>query len=74
MNKRKWCYAFSPYRYGMSCDKCQGVNIEWSEFEHKIWCYDCEIDTDGNQGIFDGPILLQTTQLMLGINFNRVNL
>jgi hypothetical protein len=65
----------------MRCDKCwsgdlndgTGTNIEWSEYEHKIWCYDCEIDTEGFKGIFDGPIPLQASRL-LGITFDRINL
>ena len=59
--------------FDMSCDKCGGTSIEWSEYEHKIWCYDCEIDTEGNKGIFDGPIPLRATYL-LGLNFDRINL
>ena len=74
MNKRKWCYAYNPKKFGIECDKCSSDNIEWSEFEHKIWCYDCKEDVDGTGGIFDGPIPVQTTQLMLNINFNRINL
>ena len=73
MRKRKWIYAQKPQVYCISCDKCGGDNIEWSEYEHKIWCYDCQIDTDGNGGLFDGPIPLMAAQLM-GINFNRVYL
>lgn len=65
----------------MRCDKCwsgndddnTGTNITWSEYEHKIWCYDCEIDTEGFEGIFGGPIPIRVTY-MLGLNFNRINL
>jgi hypothetical protein len=57
----------------MTCDKCSGTNIQWSEYEHKIWCYDCEIDTDGTKGIFDGPIGIQTCYL-IGLTFDRINL
>lgn len=59
-----------PYQYEISCDKCNGTNIEWSEFEHMIWCYDCKIDTVGNGGIFDGPIPVMATEL-LGISLAR---
>jgi hypothetical protein len=71
--KRKWCYVLPPYVYDMTCDKCHGTNIEWSEWEHLIWCYDCKIDTEGDPGIFSGPIPIHTSQ-MLGIIFDRINL
>ena len=59
-----------PYQYDMYCDKCKGGNIEWSEWEHKIWCYDCKVDTDGFPGIFGGPIPVGISAL-LGISFDR---
>lgn len=70
MRKRKWIYVMRPQSYEIACDKCNGSNIDWSEWEHKIWCYDCKIDTDGTGGIFDGPIPWGASQL-LGISFNR---
>jgi hypothetical protein len=70
MKHRKWIYVQKPQRYDITCDKCGGTNIEWSEYEHKIWCYDCKIDTDGNGGIFDGPIPMGAAEL-LGLSFNR---
>jgi len=81
MEKRKWVYILPPTSYDMRCDKCwsgklddrTGTNIAWSEYEHKIWCYDCKIDTEGFKGIFDGPIPIQTSYL-LGITFDRFNL
>ena len=81
MKKRKWCYILPPTFYDMRCDKCwsgeledgTGTNITWSEYEHMIWCYDCEIDTKGFGGIFDGPIPIQASR-MLGITFDRFNL
>jgi hypothetical protein len=73
--KRKTCYVLSPEKYEISCDKCDGTNITWSEFEHKIWCYDCQIDTDGNPGIFGGPIPVNVTKLLLGDNcFDQINI
>lgn len=73
MRKRTWHYVMKPQFYEIACDKCNGSNINWSEYEHKIWCYDCKIDTDGTGGIFDGPIGWGIAQL-LGISFNRFNL
>lgn len=71
MKHRKWVYVMKPWEYQISCDKCGGHNIEWSEYEHKIWCYDCQIDTDGDGGIFDGPIPVMISEL-LGISFARL--
>lgn len=73
LKKRTWHYIMKPYEYSMHCDKCEGTNIEWSEWEGKIWCYDCEIDTDGFEGIFGGAIGIGVTQI-LGISFDRWNM
>ena len=69
----KWVHVNHPTAYGVSCDKCGGVNIDWSEFEHMIWCYDCKVDTPGNPGVFGGPIPINTAGL-LGMSFDRLNL
>lgn len=63
----------NPAAYSIRCDKCNGGNIEWSEWEHMIWCYDCEIDTEGFPGIFDGPIAVTVAEL-LGLSFDRWNM
>ena len=73
MKKRTWMYVMKPYEYEIQCDKCGSSNIEWSEFEHKIWCYDCKIDTDGTEGVFDGPIAWGVAEL-IGLSFNRFNI
>ena len=73
MKKREWVYIHQPADYEMSCDKCNSNNITWSEFESLIWCYDCEIDTKGNEGIFGGPIGIGICELF-GLSFNRVRL
>ncbi len=73
MRHRKWIYIQKPQVYGFKCDLCGGDNIEWSEFEHMIWCYDCEKDTPGKEGIFDGPIPMGVSRL-LGMNFDRIEL
>ena len=46
MTKRKWHYILPPSVYDCKCGKCGGSNLEWSEYEHHIWCYDCEEDYD----------------------------
>ena len=73
MKKRTWIYCQSPEMYEISCDSCGGNNITWSEFEGMLWCFDCKIDTPGNEGIFDGPIPLEICK-MLGISFDRIDL
>ena len=73
LKKRTWHYVMKPAAYSVHCDKCEGTNIEWSEYEHMIWCYDCEIDTEGFPGIFDGPIPWGISQI-LGISFDRWNM
>lgn len=81
MGKRTWHYILPPTAFDMRCDKCwkgdlgdgTGTNITWSEYAHKIWCYDCEVDTEGFKGIFDGPIPMGVSR-MLGITFDRFNM
>lgn len=81
MKKRTWHYILPPTAYDMRCDKCwtgeldddTGTNITWSEYEHMIWCFECEVDTEGFKGIFDGPIPIQTT-FLLGLHFDRFNM
>jgi hypothetical protein len=68
--KRTWCYVMKPQSYDIHCDLCGGVNIEWSEFNGCIWCYDCQIDTMSDGGIFSGPIPKNLCQA-LGISFDR---
>jgi len=79
MRKRKWIYVCHPTKYDIRCNKCWngnleaggGTNIDWSEYEGMIWCYDCKIDTYGFIGIFDGPIPIHGMEIM-GISLNRL--
>ena len=73
LRKRKWTYVQYPSVYEVFCDKCGGTNTTWSEYEHLIWCYDCEVDTEGTLGIFGGPIPIRLTELF-GVSFYRVYL
>lgn len=73
LKKRKWHYVQNPKEYGITCDKCNGTNIEWSEYEYRIWCYDCKKDVNGTMGVFDGPIPIQTAAL-LGMIFDRFDM
>ena len=71
--KREWAYIQKPQEYGIECDICGGTNLQWSEYAKHIWCYDCEKDTKGTMGVFDGPILRQACEMM-GMSFDRVTL
>jgi len=71
--KRRWIYAQPPLSYEMCCDKCRGTNIDWSEWEGMIWCYDCLLDTKGDGGVFSGPIPVEAAQV-LGMSFDRIDL
>jgi hypothetical protein len=76
MDKRKWCYILPPYIFEMKCPKCKGINITWSEYEHHIWCYDCEQDLNPKDteyaGIFSGPVPVNVSYI-LGLHFDRIN-
>ena len=70
LKKRKWIYINHPTSYDIRCDKCwdgeinkTGTNIDWSEYEHRIWCYDCKEDRIGFIGIFDGPIPMEIAEM-----------
>jgi hypothetical protein len=70
---REWCYCQKPEVYEIYCDICGGTNTTWSEYERHIWCYDCEKDTRGTGGVFDGPISVELCKTM-GISFDRIRL
>ena len=81
MKKRKWIYIMKPDQYKISCDICTGSNIEWSEYDGMIWCYDCEKDTKGSEGIFGGPIPvmhslpeLVNALSLFGLSLDRIDL
>jgi len=80
VRKRKWIYVHHPTRYEIRCNQCwdgeindTGTNIDWSEYEHMIWCYDCQKDLPGFGGIFTGPIPVHISE-MLGVSLNRIYL
>jgi hypothetical protein len=71
--KRDWCYCQKPAVYEVSCDLCGGDNTTWSEYQGRIWCFDCVRDTRGTGGVFGGPIPLAACELM-GLSFDRIRL
>ena len=70
LKKRTWHYVQNPKDYEIQCNLCNGTNIEWSEYEHRIWCYDCKKDVKGTEGVFGGPIPIEAAAL-LGMRFDR---
>ncbi len=73
LKKRTECFAVKPAGWAITCDICGGNNLHWSEWEHLIWCYDCEKDTKGTGGIFDGPIPMGCAEL-LGLCFDKIHI
>jgi len=73
LQRRQWVFLQEPQDFEITCDLCGGTNITWSEYERKIWCYDCNEDVRGTGGIFDGPIPVKTCEI-LGIRFDKINI
>ena len=77
LKKRTWHYTLPPAAYEMTCEKCGGSHLWWSEYESHVWCYDCEIDFDPKDGIhsgvFSGPISLHASNMM-GCIWDRFNM
>ncbi len=74
IKKRTHCYVMAPAAYGLPPCKCGNKNIQWSEYEHRLWCDRCNLDfIPKHNGIFGGPIPITVTK-MLGISFDRINL
>lgn len=73
IKKRSWIYVQPPAAYEVYCDLCGNQYVEWSEFEHMVWCWRCLKDTPGMPGIFDGPVPFESSKI-LGICFDRIDL
>ncbi len=77
LEKRVFCFIREPAHYDMSCPECEEANeLQWSEFKSHIWCDKCQKDqfvawNDHHGGIFAGPIMIQTCEV-LGIRFDRL--
>lgn len=73
VKKREWCYVLQPKQFGMGpCDVCGNSELQWSEYEGRVWCETCQKDTVlKNNGVFDGPIAVNMCALF-GIVFDRV--
>lgn len=75
LRKRTYVYCQMPQVYGISgCPKNARHKFTWSEFEHRLWCYECETEfIPRSWGIFDGPIPWGLA-LEMGIRFDRINI
>lgn len=73
LKRREWIYTQHPTVYMVICNYCGGIDIDWSEFEGRIWCHACHCDVPGSSGIFDGPIPMEICDVF-GIRFDRLEL
>jgi len=73
MRKREWHYLLPPAAFELRCNICNGSRVWWSEYESMVFCFDCQLDVNCTESLFDGPIPLQTCYI-LGLNFDRYNL
>ncbi len=71
--KRKYCFALKPPAFEIKCPECGKTNLDWSEFENCIWCYDCEKDIEDYTSPLSGPVPIRVAYA-LGLNFDRINL
>lgn len=70
--KREWVFLEKPKSYAIAGCFCGNEDTQWSEFQNHLWCDKCQKDfIPEHNGILDGPILMETSQLM-GINFSRL--
>ncbi len=71
--KRTWHYIMKPQDlFEVQCTKCKGINLEWSEWDDHIWCFDCEIDFNDYDHI-SGPIPVMAAY-MLGMTFDKFDI
>lgn len=71
--KRKYCYVQKPHEHDIECPECKGSNLDWSEWEKHIWCYDCKKDINNYVNALSGPIPIRTAA-MIGISLDMINL
>jgi hypothetical protein len=70
--KRTWCYLRHPDHFEVAPCPCGNRDTQWSEFKDHLWCAKCAKDfIPAHNGVFDGPILAQTAEL-IGFDFDRL--
>ena len=72
MKKRTECYICNPVDLELHCPNNENHKITWSEYEHHIWCYDCNKDIKYKPGLA-GPIPIKLAK-MLGIDYRKYNI
>ena len=73
LTRRTVCFVQKPSHFEIKCPKCNGNNLDWSEFDKHIWCYDCEKDLKDYESPYSGPIPVHVSEL-LGIDLRMINL
>lgn len=71
--KRVWYYLQKPHEHEISCSKCNGSNLAWSEFQGYVWCYDCKIDFCNYHSVLSGPTPIALA-VMMGISVDRYDM
>jgi hypothetical protein len=73
--RRTHVYRMHPSAYEIAgCPVSSEHEVEWSEFEHHLWCSVCKKDfLPTSNGVFDGPIPIGAFYLV-GISFDRINI
>lgn len=72
--RRTWCYVQRPKEYEMAGCECGNEDPDWSEWREHLWCAKCKKDfIPKHNGIFDGPVAVNASELM-GIYFDRIDL
>jgi hypothetical protein len=71
--KRIWCYIQKPAQHEISCPKCKGTNLDWSEWDKHIWCYNCKKDYSNYSSALSGPVPVQVAT-MLGLSLDMFNI
>ncbi len=63
--KRTHVYVKRPIDYEIAGCECGNSDPDWSEFQGHLWCQNCKIDFQPkHDGIFDGPIPVETMRLL----------
>jgi hypothetical protein len=71
--KRTWHYLQKPAQHSISCTKCNGSNLDWSEWHGHVWCHDCEIDFKDYHSVLSGPVPMHLVTL-LGVSVDSYDM
>ena len=63
--KRTKCLTRPPAIYGLSGCSCGNTDVQWSEWEHHLWCEKCQKDfIPKSKGILDGPVPVELCRIL----------